>query len=189
MTTADLVALCKKHPISSGCAALSVLLAAAAYLRQDEVPGAEAELSLKSADGDRVALNNKNAAQLREQSEALATAHKAIEARLVRPRDLGTNTQYFYKIEGETGVKILDLRQTTGTSPANSPKAAAKAAYVPVGFNVSVQGTLGQVLDFLRQLEGGAHYCRVITASFNGNSVARNATLTLGLSLELLGLP
>lgn len=189
MTTATLVAFCKKHPISSGCAALTMALAAAAYLRQDEVPGAEAELSLKSADGDRVALNNKNAAQLREQSEALSIAQKAIEARLVRPRDLGTNTQYFFKIEGDTGVKILDLRQTSGTNASNSPKAAAKSAYVPVGFTVSVQGTLPQVLDFLRQLEGGSHYCRVMTASFSSNSAARNSPLTLGLNLELLGLP
>jgi hypothetical protein len=189
MTSADLVALCKKHPISSGCAALSLLLAAAAYLRQDEVPGAEAELSLKSADGDRVAINNKNAAQLREQSEALSAAQREIEARLVRPRNLGTNTQYFYKIEAETGVKILDLRQTSGTNSGNTAKVAAKASYLPVGFSVSVQGNLNQVLDFLRQLEGGMHYARVLSASFSGNAATRNATLTLGLNLELLGLP
>ena len=189
MTTADLVAFYKKHPISAGCATLSVLLFFSAYLRQDEVPGAEAELSLKSADGDRVAINNKNAAQLREQAEANARAQKDVEARLVRPRNLGTNTQYFYKLEKDTGVKILDLRQVTGTNNGNSPKAAAKAAYVPVGFTVSVQGTMGQVLDFLRHVEGGLHYSRVISASLSGNAVTRNSTLTLGLNLELLGLP
>lgn len=189
MTSADLIALFKKHPISSGCATLSVLLFAAAYLRQDEVPGAEAELSLRSADGDRVAINNKNAAHLREQAEALTKAQKEIETRLIRPRNLGTNTQYFYKIEGDTGVKILDLRQTSGTNANNAAKPAAKASYVPVGFTVSVQGSLTQVLDFLRHIEGGAHYARVLSASLSGSTTTRNSVLTLGLNLELLGLP
>lgn len=189
MTTADLAALCKKHPISASCALLSVLLFAAAYLRQEEVPGAEAELSLRSADGDRVAINNKNAAQLREHAEAIAAARAEIEARLVRPRQLGTNTQYFYKLETDTGVKILDLRQTSGTSPTNTAKAAAKQSYVPVGFTVSVQGTLNQVLDFVRHVEGGAHYSRVLSASITSNAAARGSVLTLGLNLELLGLP
>lgn len=189
MTSADLVALFKKHPISSTCAVLSVVLLATAYLRQDEVPGAEAELSLKSADGDRVAINNKNAAQLREQAEVITAARAEIEARLVRPRQLGTNTQYFYKIESDTGVKILDLRQTSGTSSANTAKAAPKQSYVPVGFTVSVQGNLSQVLDFLRHVEAGTHFSRVLSASINGNAAARNSTLTLGLNLELLGLP
>ncbi len=189
MNTADLAALAKKHPVTSSCAFLSVLLFAAGYLRQDEIPAAEAELSLKSADGDRVAGNNKNAAQLREQAETLAAAEKAIEARLIQPRQLGTNTQYFYKLESDTGVKILDLRQTTGTNASNALKPAAKSSFVPVGFSVSVQGSMTQVLDFVRQLEGGAHYCRVLTATCAGNAATRNAVLTLGLNLELLGLP
>ena len=184
MTTPELVALIKKHPISFGCGALSLAFAVALYLRVDEIPGAEAELGLKSADGDRIALNIQYSTQLREHADAMAAATKEVENRLVRPTQLGTNTQYFYKLEGETGVKIVDLRQSSGTA---APAKGAKNAYVAVPFTVSVQGSLPQILDFLRQLENGAHYCRVLTASFSGAASNRNSPLTLGLSLELLG--
>lgn len=187
MTTPELVALIKKNPLSFGCGALSVILAAAVYLRDDEIPGAEAELALRSADGDRIALNIQYSAQLKEHADAIAAAGKEMEARLIRPNQLGTNTQYFYKLEGDTGVKIIDLRQIT--APGAPAAKGAKNAYAPVPFSVSVQGHLPQILEFLRQLENGAHYCRVLTASFNGAASNRNSVLTLGLSLELLGRP
>lgn len=185
MTTPELVALIKKHPISIGGGVMSVLFAAALYLRVDEIPGAEGELALKTADGDRIALNIKYSAQLKEHADAIAAATKGIEAHLVRPTQLGTNTQYFYKLEGETGVKIIDFRQIA--VPAGQAAKNTKGDYVPVPFSVSVQGGLPQILAFLRQLENGAHYCRVLTTSLSGVSANRNSALTLGLTLELLG--
>lgn len=187
MTNQELVGLIKKNPIGFGCGALSLVLAAAIYLRDDEIPGAEAELGLRAADGDRIALNLQYSTQLKEHADAMAAAGKEIEARLVRPTQVGTNTQYFYKLESDTGVKIIDFRQTA--TPAAVAAKGAKNAYLPVPFSVSVQGSLPQVLEFLRQLENGSHYCRVLTASLGGAGANRNSALTLGLSLELLGRP
>jgi len=193
MTNQEAIAAVKKNPIGFGCGALSVVLAIVLYLRDEEIPGAEAELALRSLDRDRVALNIKYSAQLAEQGQSLEESTKKIEARLIRPSELGNNTQYFYKLEKETGVKIMsDPRQTStpgAAGAAGGPVAAraAKISYVPVAFSVSVQGTLPQVLNFLRQLENGAHYCRVLTASFSSNATARSATVTLGLNLEVLG--
>jgi hypothetical protein len=81
-------------------------------------------------------------------------------------------------------VKILDLRQTTATVAK-----PAKGTYAPVSFAVTVQGSFPQILGFLRQLEGGAHYSRVLTATCSTNAAARASPLTLALTLELLGLP
>jgi hypothetical protein len=60
---------------------------------------------------------------------------------------------------------------------------------VPVAFSVSVQGTMAQVMDFLRRLEGGEHYCRVLTANCSSNAANRGGLLTLALSLEIFGRP
>ena len=51
MTNEEAIALVKKNPISVGCGALSLVLAVALYLRAEEIPGAEAELALRSATG------------------------------------------------------------------------------------------------------------------------------------------
>ena len=177
------IQLLSRHAISVCCGVLSLALILTVYLREDEIPEAEALLAKRSAERDQVALNIKNSAQLAEQNESLVTSLRQIESRLIRPTDLGTNTQFFYTLEQETGVKITDLRQGNVTPLA--PGTPAKL--VPVGFSVGAQGTLPQILNFLRQLEGGRHYCRVLTASFVGNSASRNAVLTVALSVEILG--
>jgi hypothetical protein len=192
MTNQEAIAAVKRNPISFGCGTLALVLAVTQYLRLEEIPGADAELALRTADRDRVSLNIKYSAQLPEQEAAMTAALKAIEGRLIRPGELGINTQYFYELETATGVKIVDLRQSSPASvPANSGGAvaarAAKITYVPVGFSVSLQGSLPQLLEFLRQLENGAHYCRVLTASFGGSPAARKSALSLSLSLEVLG--
>ena len=186
MTGADLIALAKKHPVSAGCGLLSVALAVAIYFRADEIPAAETELAQKSAEGERYSANLKNATQLKEQVEVLAAANKEIESRILSVSQLGTNVQYFYKLESETGTKLLDIRQTTVRPPA---KTAANAVYFPVAFSAAVKGDYAQLLRFLYLLESGAHYCRVLGASCTVTTADRAAPLTLTLSLELLGQP
>lgn len=185
MTNEEAMVMIKKNPISFGCGALSFLLAVGLYLRAEALTDAEADLTQKSAAAERIASNIKYSAQLKEQSEALVAANAEIDARIIRASQLGINTQYFYKLESETGVKILgDPRQTTAS--VGKP---AKGTFSPVAFAITVQGTFPQIVEFLRQLENGVHYSRVLTATCTTNVSTRNSPLTLGLTLELLGLP
>jgi hypothetical protein len=185
MTTAEQIALLKKNPVSVGCGVLSLLLIAGLYFRGDAIPAAEAELAQKAAEAERLAMNIKYSDKLKEQLEELIAANKEIDTRIIRASQMGINTQYFYKLESDTGVKMIDFRPLSVTAPAKG----AKAAFSPVGFNVSVQGSLPQILDYLRLLESGVRYCRVLTASVSGNAALRKGPLTLSLSIELLGLP
>lgn len=185
MTKDELVTFCRKNWISVAAGGLSLLLAGWVYYRSDAIPELEAALAQKSAEAERLALNDKYAKDLKEQVEALETANKEIDTRIVRASQVGTNTQYFYKLESDTGVKMVDFRPLAIAPPAKG----SKAIFTPVGFNVSVQGTLPQVLDFLRQLESGKRYSRVLTASLSGTPTNRKGPLTLSLTVELLGLP
>jgi hypothetical protein len=185
MTGHEFSALLKKNPVSFGGAALSLALIGAIYFRSGEIPAAEAELVQKSAEGERYSTNVKFSAQLKEQHDAVVAANKEIDTRLVRASQVGANTQYFYELEKETGVKLIDIRQLT-TSVA-LPK-GGKSAFVPISYSVSAQGTLNQLLDLLRSIEGGAHYSRILTATCGGTAPNRGL-LTLSLTLELLGLP
>lgn len=186
MTNEELKALVKKNPISVACGALALLLAVGLYFRSGAVPEADAELATQTADAERLALNLKNSEKLKEQLDALAGHNKTIESRMVRVSQFGNNSQFFYKLFADTGVKQVDFRQVT--TAANMTK-GAKSAFIPVAFNLSVQGSMAQILDFLRQLEEGAHYSRVLTASLSSGGGARGGLLTLSLTLELLGLP
>jgi hypothetical protein len=185
MSNEELIAFVKKNPIGIGCGALSLALFGGWYYRSGDVPAAEAELAQKQAEGERYALNLVNATQLPEQYEAVVAANKEIESRLVHASQLGKNYQFFYKLESESGVKITDPRQAAIAPPK---KDAAKTAFSPVGYNVALSGDLSQVLNFLRRLESGAHYCRVtnITCTVPPE---RSLPLTVNVGLELLGLP
>jgi hypothetical protein len=185
MTREELWATAKKNGISAICAGVSLLLGVGIYFRSDAVPEAEAELAQKSAEAERLALNVKYAEKLKEQLEAIEAANKEIDTRIIRASQMGINTQYFYKLESETGVKLVDFRPMASVPPVKG----SKATFAPVGFNLSVQGTWPQVLDFVRSLEGGARYTRVLTTSVSGAASNRKGPVTLALYVELLGLP
>ena len=178
MTASDLLAVLKKNPISVACAVLSLGLGVAIYLRSDAIPEATTELDERSDEGRRYAQNINNAAQLKEQFDDLTVATKAIEAKLLRPSDIGINQQYFYRLESESGVKLTDLRQ--------GGRGAPKGAYVPISFSVTATGDFAQAMAFLRGLEDGTHYCRLQSAAIIGG---RKGPVTLNLTLELLGRP
>jgi hypothetical protein len=186
MSNQELGAAIKKHPVSFTCVVLSVVMIGLIYFRHGSLAETEQLLEQKTAESEKIALNIANSAQLKEQLEAIEAANKQIAARAIQARDLGGNTKYFYTLESNTGVKMIDLRQTT---PATVPK-PAKGSFLPgVGFSVSAQSDLKRLINFLRQIENGEHYARVLTATCSANTADRNAPLTLALTLELLGTP
>ncbi|MES2693626.1 MAG: hypothetical protein V4773_09145 [Verrucomicrobiota bacterium] len=182
MTKDDIVPFLKKNPLPVVCVLITLVIGGLLYWRAGDIPELEEEIARKLAEADKYALNIKYSSELKEHLEAVAAANKAIDARLTRASQQGTNTQYFYKLERDTGVKLTGFSQS-----ANVAKPAK--AFTAVAFSVSVQGTLPQVLNFLRQIESGTHYARVLAANFNANPSARNSPISLSLTIETLGLP
>lgn len=189
MTAADLTALIKKHPIGAICLIVAVACGLALYFRADVISVSQAEYEARSAEAAKMISNVTNAPGLAEQVAEIQEMVKQLESRLVRAGQLAVNLQYFYKIEAETGVKLLDVRQD------NLPR-NVKTQFIPVPFVVTVQGPYAQVMKFLSQVQNGRHFCRIKTAVFAkaGGATSESATtagqeLNLSLSLELLGLP
>jgi hypothetical protein len=185
MTTPELIALVRKHPVGFGSALVAVVLGAATYLRSSELPTAAILLDQKSKEGTQLANNVRYGAQLPEQLAALTAAGREIQTHLIRASDLANNLQYFYRLEAETGTKLIELRQNANSAAAKG----AKGAFAGVSFSVSLQGEYPVILDFLRRLENGAHYCRVMSANIAPVGPDRNSPLKLALTLELLGQP
>lgn len=196
----QVVALIKKNPIATVCLVVSVGVFAALYFRADLAATAEADLEQKTKEGRRMANNIKYAAQLDEQLAAVTAANATINRRLVRASELASNLQYFYRLESDTGVKLVDLRQVSIAGDTRAkPKSAPKTAFEPVNYAVAVQGSYTQLVGFLQRLEHGEHFSRILTATFmpaagvGGEEAAGPGTrpemLTLTLSVDLLGQP
>ena len=115
-------------------------------------------------------------------SKTIVAVNKAIDARIVRASQYAKNLQYFYKLEAENEVKLLDVRQNP--VPKNT-----KTLYVGIPYNVNIQGPYKNVMAFLQRLEKGKHFCRINGASFTKFVGTGDGSMTLALSLDLLGQP
>lgn len=183
MTSADLVVLLKKHPIGFGCAVLSIVCGVILYLRSAKIADGQAELEARSAEAAKMVANIRNSANLAEQLAEIQAHTGELEGRLLKASQLAVNLQYFYKLETENEVKLVDVRQ--GSLPKNP-----KTPYVGIPFTVSIQGSYAQVMNFMGRLQNGRHFCRINTANFTkATSGVSSGLVSLSINLELLGQP
>jgi hypothetical protein len=185
MTKEEALQFIRRNPVGTVSVLVALGLGGWIYFRSDAGPALEEDLKRRQGEAVRFENNVKYSAQLKEQLAALQAAAKEIDARVVRAGQVGANTQYFYKLENETGVKLKDLRPAAVAPPAKG----AKSPFVPVGYTVSADGSYVQLLNFLRRIESGPRYARINTASLSGSLADRKTPLTLTLGVELLGLP
>jgi Tfp pilus assembly protein PilO len=184
MTSADLIATIKKQPVGFACGVLCVILGALLYLRSSKIGESQAEYEAKSAEAAKILANVRYSDKLPEQVAEIQAATKEMESRLIRSGQLAVNLQYFYKLEAENEVKLLDVRQT--------PIKPSKALYIGIPYTVGVQGSYKQIVAFLQRLESGQHFCRFNNISFNKGGASAGAggsNMTVNLTLELLGQP
>jgi len=181
MNTADLVALVKKHPIGFGCGFVSIVCGVLLYMRSGNIAASQAELEASSAQASKMIANVRNANGLAEQVTEIQALSKEMEGRLMKAGQLAVNLQYFYKLETENEVKLVDVRQ-------NSVPRNAKNLYTGVPFTVSVQGPYPNVINFLNRVQNGRHFCRIYTANFT-KAGDTGSEMSLSLNLELLGQP
>ena len=188
MNTADIIAKIKKQPIGVACGVICLVCIGWLYYRSGELEKRQAEYEAKSSEAQKMISNVAIAKTLPAEVAEMQAATKDLESRLIKDSQLAVNLQYFYKLEAENEVKLLDIRQQTRN------RTPAKTTYVGVPFFVNLQGSYKNVMAFLQRVEKGRHFCRVLTASFQKEagaaaSAERQGTLTMSLTIELLGQP
>jgi Tfp pilus assembly protein PilO len=188
MNTQNIKAAVLKHRVASVSIVVAVVLAGVWFLRHGTLGEVESRLDTERQQSQRLTANVSNAALLEEHLKAIQDAQKAIESRLVSPAILGDNQAYFYKIGTEAGIKFLDLRQNLVTA-GKAPKTTG--SYVPVSFTVSLRGSYANILAFLRHLENGSAFSRIVSGTVSpasqGDEKNKVEEINLNLTVELLG--
>jgi hypothetical protein len=189
MTSAEIIARIKKQPVGFACVLISLLCGGWLYFRSGDLDKQQAEYEARSAEAANFSSNVTLAKNLPEQVGEMQALTKEMEGRLVREGQLAVNLQYFYKLEAENEVKLVDVKQNT------RPK-SGKVTYSGIPYSVNVQGPYKNVMAFLQRLEKGRHFCRIYSAGFSksagGSDASAQSTdtgITLALSIELLGQP
>lgn len=197
MTGADLIALIKKQPIAFAFAFVAFACGLLMYFRSDATDLARQHFEARDSEARKMEANVRHLAGLPEETEQMQEAGRQFEARLIRAGQLANNLQFFYRIEAETGVKLIDVRQNP--VPAPRPNAPRTTAYAAVPFTLSVQGSFAQVYDFLRRIEAGSHFTRFNQVTFTkidaaaatttGTAAAPGDLMNVSLLVEMLGTP
>ena len=194
-TIIQFLKLLKRRAFAAVCIVLTVGLLVAYFMRLDLLDDTRNKIDTLQKEAGNMKRNLRNAVGLQEQLADLKVLLSIVDARLVRPEELASNLQYFYRLESATGVKILLLRQISAPTPsgASGGSPSSKPSYGPVSYSVIVEGSFPQVMSFLTQLERGPHFNR--TLSFTAQRGAtdsptgiRTGTVVVNLNVELLGL-
>lgn len=192
MTTADLVALIRKQPVAFICGLVVLACAVTLFLRSDAVTAAQASFEAKDSESRKVEANARSAAGLAEVVEEMLDAGRQFDTRVVRASQLANNLQFFYRLESETNVKLLDVRQLA--IPPLRP-GEKRGAYAPVPFTVNIQGAYPQVYGFIRRIEASTAFIRInqmsVTkmVSSDGSIGATGDSVSVAMNIEMLGTP
>lgn len=179
----QLLALVRRAPLLVASLTLILLLGVGNYFlwqRQQELTRRHEEVR---GNGEAMLLALTGHARLTTQLAAVQDALKLIEDNLVVEGDLAENLGYFYQIEKLTRLRLSQLNQLS------SQPAAEDSPYKTVPFSLRITGSYYQLMNFLHELETGPRLLRVRTFTINRGSDATNNTLSLELTVELLGKP
>lgn len=186
----SVIAAIKKHPIGFGAGVLAIVLGVFSYFRLSSTGDLQTRLDDVAGQGAKLENNLRYSARLDEQLLAMETAIAEINRRAINPTQLATNLRYFYQLESELGLKLLDLQQVR---IVETPQ---KTEYRYVAYSVAVEGRYDQLLKFIRRIESGERYIRITSSnlvsspvSAEGDADPLNPPLTLSLTLHVLGRP
>lgn len=192
MTGADLVALIKKQPVGVACGLVSLVCVALYFLRDSAIEEYTIAGEQRAAEAAKILANVRNSSGLQEQVTEMQAATKEMSTRLLRENQRALNLQYFYRLEAETGARLVDVRQ--GSIP--SARGAAAATFVGIPFVVSVEGSFKQTMDFLKKIESSPSFTKFNSINFarvsTGDGAGRSAgpsSISMTMNIDLLGQP
>jgi hypothetical protein len=179
----DIINAAKKRPLVFACALLSFVFLGVTYWRLGAVDTLQEQVDERLLVLQKTKANVTHSVQLDAQVKEFTQINQKIKASALRPADLAQNQQMFYRLESETGVKLIDIRQqATDKTPV---KGAVVTTYSPVVFALTIEGDYRQVLAFTKRLESGPTLSRTSNALFIMGS---NNLPSLSMTVEMLGL-
>ena len=136
--------------------------------------------------------NITNSAGLEEDIEVVKSQILELEERMFQSQELATNYNYFFNIEASTNVSLSDLKQVEiVTEDANQKKRKMPNpimdAYVKIRYHMKATGTYQDLVNFIRNLEGGPSFYRLEKFRLSKSSAGGDELLSMDVSFLMLG--
>lgn len=136
--------------------------------------------------------NITNSAGLEEDIEVVERQISELDERMFQSQELATNYNYFFNIEASTNVSLSDLKQVEiVTEDANQKKRKMPNpimdAYVKIRYHMKATGTYQDLVNFMRNLEGGPSFYRLEKFRLSKSSAGGDELLSMDVSFLMLG--
>lgn len=197
MSGQDLIKGFKAYPVASIAGVVSILLILVVYVRgmgQDALRERYEEANHR---WNQIESNVfKNSVNLETHLEMAKMTSQDVEERLIRPSELAKNYQYFYRLEGLTGVRITALQQQPASArqPAEAPRGGNRTAatqaplFTKVGYQMTMTGSYHQTVDFLHAIERGPHFYQLRDFTLQ-RATDGTRDIVITMNFDLLGRP
>jgi hypothetical protein len=176
--------LWKRHRVAVIAGFLAVVMMGIAFVRSSTIVEQEARWQTMTRQITVMDANVRHAHGLQEQVEQLEEALREMETKLFDPDARALNTNFFYQLERNANVRVLQARQ--GAYSGGS----ASSQYATVEFVLVVEGDFTALLDFLYQLYSVDAFIAPnrwdIQPATRRGVDANNALYTLGLTVRVL---
>ena len=136
--------------------------------------------------------NIKNSKGMEEDIEAIEEKVEKLNARMFQSQELATNYNYFFNLEDETGIKVSDLKQVGIAEEELDPRKKKMPkpiidSYEKIRYHLKASGEFGEIVNFLRKLEGGPSFYRLEEFRLAKSESGKTEILSLDLAFLMLG--
>ena len=136
--------------------------------------------------------NIKHSKGLEEDIELIEGKIEDLNSRMFQAHELATNYNYFYNLEDATGIKVRELRQVGVAEEKVDPKKRRMPkpivnSYEKIRFHLKASGEYGQIVNFLRKLEGGPSFYRLEKFRLAKSATQESEVLSLDIAFLMLG--
>jgi Tfp pilus assembly protein PilO len=185
MNVADLmqwIAVVRRHPLSALCGAVCVVCLLCCWYIYSNMKWLELEHKQVMQDADLATASMISGPSVKQERLAALECTRRIEDNLVVEDNLAENLWYFYKIEQQTKVRILELR------PENPIISDSRSLYKRIPFSIRATGTYAQTAAFLYALETGPRLTYIPTLMYRRVELeTANPMVTLEMNVQMLG--
>jgi len=136
--------------------------------------------------------NIKNSAGLEEDIEIVEKQIEQLDERMFRTQELATNYNYFFNIESGTNVALSDLKQVGIVEGEVDPRKRKMPkpivnSYVKIRYHVKATGKYGDLVKFMRTLEGGSSFYRLEKFRLSKSMAEGDEHLSMDVAFMMLG--
>jgi hypothetical protein len=185
MNVADLmqwIAAARRHPLSAVCAGICAVCFLCCWYIYSNMKWLELEHKQITQDGDLAMASMISGPSVRQERLAALECTRRIEENLVVEENLAENLWYFYKIEQQTKVRILELR------PENAIISNSRSLYKRIPFSIRAIGTYEQTAAFLYALETGPRLTYIPLLTYRRVELETASPLViLEMNVQMLG--